>query len=90
MNDAIRPSWDELAQREIEATRLKEAKGLAAMHLAHGRVDDKHCGDCAHLYAKRYADVYFKCEKYGDTNGPGTDWRKKWTACGLFVERVSA
>lgn len=32
-----------------------------------------------------YAKTYFKCELRGDTNGPGTDHRANWPACGRYV-----
>ena len=42
------------------------------------------CGDCAHLIHKRRARVYYKCRFRKKTNGPGTDHRVRWVACGKF------
>lgn len=81
-----RPSWDELAQREVEATRLKEAKGLAAMHVRHGLTINQRCGDCAFLILNpmETAGRYYKCSKYRLSSSAATDWRLKWAACGIF------
>lgn len=46
------------------------------------------CGSCAHLRGLRYSRTYWKCELRGDlTHGPATDQRKRWPACGQYVER---
>lgn len=42
------------------------------------------CKDCAHMYCKIYDKAYWKCELREDTNGPGSDHRKKWPACAKF------
>jgi hypothetical protein len=78
-----------MAIREAEATRLKEAKSLAAMHLGHGRTNGQRCGDCTFLVVNpmESAGTYYKCSKYRITSSAATDWRKKWQACGLFQER---
>jgi len=55
----------------------------------YGKRSDKTCGDCQNLII-RYGDVpasYFKCKFYGNSGSEATDWRKKYTACGLFKER---
>jgi len=63
---------------------------LAIMWRSHNRINGKKCGDCAHLLIKEgHNHNYFKCELYGDSNGAGTDWRKKWMACGKFLEEVT-
>lgn len=46
--------------------------------------DGKRCKHCSFFYRKRFAKTYFKCELRGDTNGPGTDHRANWKACGKF------
>lgn len=58
-----------------------------AMHRRFGIREGSVCGDCAHLKGVRLGKTYFKCERSVVTSGPGTDWRKKWTACGLFEVR---
>jgi len=46
------------------------------------------CGDCVQFVTQNYHDGrFFKCRLYGITRGAGTDWRKKWPACGKFTER---
>jgi len=54
----------------------------------HGRgPTGKRCKDCQHLYVKQLAGRYYKCALFGDTNGPGTDWRCGRDACGQFAEK---
>lgn len=47
---------------------------------------DQTCGGCAHLREKETGArrTFFKCALGRDTNGPGTDIRKKWPACELW------
>jgi hypothetical protein len=46
------------------------------------------CGRCAHLSRVHHnAGSYLKCALYGDTRGPGSDYRLKWDACALYEER---
>ena len=48
--------------------------------------EGKTCGSCGRLITKRWADrTYFKCPYRGNTNGPGTDHRKRWPACRRWV-----
>lgn len=62
-----------------------DAPRLRAMRGAYGRMEGRTCGECAYLVIKRFHDgQYLKCAKYGDSQGPGTDWRRKWPACGLW------
>lgn len=46
--------------------------------------EGKRCKHCDHCYVKSFAGRYFKCEFRGNTNGPGTDHRANWLACGKF------
>ena len=48
---------------------------------------DGTCKDCVFLLRTGRNRTYLKCEKFVITRGPGTDWRAKWPACGLFKER---
>lgn len=59
---------------------------LRVMHRMYGHDPTHTCGQCKHLITKRYAGTYFKCELTKQSNGPGTDWRKSWEACGRFEE----
>ena len=43
------------------------------------------CKECRLFIRKHYAKTYFKCALRGDTNGPATDHRANWPACGRFV-----
>lgn len=46
------------------------------------------CGDCAHLRTKTFGRrSYFKCGMRRNTNGPGTDIRKKWPACQAWEQQ---
>jgi len=42
------------------------------------------CKHCKLLIAKEYARIYFKCKLRNNTNGPTTDHRANWPACGRF------
>lgn len=48
--------------------------------------EGKKCKDCIHLYAKQYSKRYYKCELRKNTNGPRTDHRVYWPACGKHEE----
>ena len=61
---------------------------IDAMHKRFG-VDRKHkCGECINLIVREYGNRYFKCSVYGMSSAVSTDWRKKWTACGMFNKEV--
>jgi hypothetical protein len=49
--------------------------------------DGKRCGDCEHLFVRRYAKNYYKCELREDSASPRTDHRVRWPACARFEER---
>lgn len=79
-----------IRDRHLDAEKAKKGqRQLARMHARHGLTAGATCGDCAHLFKHHgdYAGHYFKCHQYGVTGGPGTDWRLKWDACGLFERR---
>jgi len=42
------------------------------------------CEFCIYLYRKMFSKTYYKCAMRRDTNGPGTDHRCGWAACGRF------
>lgn len=84
-------------EKKQEATTPREKKGLkrlnAAAVLAHkkllvmnGQAEGKQCKTCVHLVRKELSATYFKCNKFKNTAGPGTDWRVSWQACGLYEE----
>ena len=74
------PAEDEIA---------KLPKRLKAMIALFGHCEGQKCAMCVHLYAKRYNKTYYKCDLNGDTNGPGTDWRVGWPACGRWEPRCT-
>lgn len=46
------------------------------------------CKDCVHLFKHRPGKKHFyKCDLRNCTNGPGTDHRVSWPACGRFEQR---
>lgn len=72
------PAW---AQRASPVQRARAARGLhpAGLRLAK---NDETCGSCANCYTKHFhGKTYVKCALLGNTNGPGTDIRRKWPAC---------
>ena len=56
---------------------------IKLMHNLFGVKEGKQCRTCVHL--RRYGP-FWKCKKHGITSGKGSDWRLKWTACGLHEE----
>jgi hypothetical protein len=62
---------------------------IQEMHGCYGTTEGKTCKTCKHLLvpSRDIAGRYYKCRKTKITNGAATDWRVRWPACGLFVER---
>jgi hypothetical protein len=59
------------------------------MHRLFGEMPDKRCAECKHFISGEYHDRrLFKCELYGLTHSEATDWRKSYTACGLYNMHV--
>lgn len=56
---------------------------IDAMHERFG-IGIGQCGDCPHFRSFLLGKRYFKCAVYGITHSEATDWRKKFTACGLI------
>ncbi|MFT9848499.1 hypothetical protein [Aneurinibacillus sp. REN35] len=48
------------------------------------------CKTCRFLYKKEWNRTFYKCELYRDSNGPGTDFRKKWQSCSKYKAREGA
>ena len=76
------------AATPLSAQQKAALHRLAVMHRRHGIDPDHTCGDCALLTALGRNRTYYKCARYGITAGSGTDWRKKWTACGQWQART--
>ena len=49
--------------------------------------EDKRCKHCKHLFARRYAGTYYKCDLRQNTNGAATDQRVNWKACSKYENR---
>lgn len=62
----------------------KLPQSIKTMYRLYGKKENEICGHCQHLFVKEYAGKYFKCDLQKNTNGAGTDWRKRWKACGRF------
>ena len=75
----------EMPDEREELTGLPER--IHRMHRVYGRLTGYQCKTCAHLRRKKWDKVYFKCDLNKDTNGPGTDWRVRWPACGKWEPR---
>ncbi len=60
---------------------------IRAMHQTYGVTEGQTCKTCAHLVCKHFNKRYYKCDLTRQTNGPGTDWRVSWDACGLWEPR---
>ena len=52
------------------------------MHKLFGEIPDRKCKDCSNLIKDSWD--YYKCRCYGNTASSASDWRLKYTACGLF------
>lgn len=70
---------------EAHAAELALPRRIRDMHRVHGLTAGQTCGDCVHLVTLKRANTWFKCEKSRITGGAGTDWRKRWPACGLWA-----
>ena len=63
-------------------------KKIDAMHVRFG-IADGICGDCPHFLRYRYHDkCLLKCRAYGLTHSDATDWRVKWSACGMKDKEI--
>jgi hypothetical protein len=84
-------TWDEMfAYREAlekNPAALKAMQKIGKMHRLHGTgPEGRQCRDCTHFFYVQHAKSYPKCELFGVTGGPGTDWRARFAACGKFEE----
>ena len=65
---------------------VSDKKGNPLIALYGPGQDGKKCKPCTHLYRKKYSKVYIKCDLRKDTNGPGTDHKANFPACGKYEE----
>jgi REP element-mobilizing transposase RayT len=79
------PEWEQAHAEEIKEMEALPDR-IKKMWRTHGKREDATCGNCQKLRAFDYYNKrYYKCDLYGVSHGAGTDWRKRWTACGRFV-----
>lgn len=57
---------------------------ITKMHRQYGESTGNFCKDCCNIVTKFYANRYYKCKAYGESNAESTDWRLKYEACGLY------
>lgn len=64
----------------------ENVRKIDAMYYFYGEdPNGRKCIDCEHLISGEYHDKhYYKCTVYGCSHSEGTDWRKKYFACGLI------
>ena len=65
----------------------KLPRQILYMYAHHGKKAEKKCKDCAHLTSHSARVTWYKCLKYGASMSSATDWRLKWDACGLWIEK---
>lgn len=62
------------------------APQIKQMYNAYGRTPGEKCKNCVYLERiPGHTKTYFKCKLTKQTNGPATDWRLHWEACGKWV-----
>lgn len=54
------------------------------MHKMFGEDPEHKCAECKNLSSYTASKKWYKCSCYGNTSSEATDWRLKYTACGLF------
>lgn len=47
------------------------------------------CKTCKHLFAREFANTYYKCDLRQNTGGAGTDHRVTWKACAKYETKVN-
>ena len=57
---------------------------IELMHKLFGKLPGRTCKECDHLCSFTASHKWYKCENYGETSSEATDWRLKWSACGLI------
>lgn len=54
------------------------------MHELFGKNEQLTCKSCRHLNSYTANRKWYKCEVYGESCCASSDWRLKWTACGMY------
>lgn len=87
MTDADRAAPFELeALFDIAPMPHKDALRIGVMWGKHGKRDGQICRECSH-FVQRWTPAgksHRKCELFGITCGPGTDWNGGFAACGQW------
>ena len=62
------------------------APQIRYMRGAYGRKAGQQCWTCEHFMSKAFDSgrLCYKCARYGSTSGKGSDWHRRWQACGLW------
>ena len=67
----------------------KPAKGENPCIALYGKgPEDKKCGECALLVGIAHSRTFYKCRLRKNTNGPASDHKRKYPACGRFEQRT--
>lgn len=61
-------------------------KNIEIMHQMFGELPEHKCGECSNLVTHTYNKVFRKCLVWGESSSESSDFRKKWTACGMFCK----
>lgn len=61
-------------------------KNIEIMHQMFGELPEHKCGECSNLITHTYNRSFWKCGVWGQSCSESSDWRKKWTACGMFCK----
>ena len=64
-------------------------KNIEIMHSMFGELPEHKCGECSNLHKRTYSNVCWKCEVFGSSSSESSDFRKKWTACGMFCKEYT-
>lgn len=58
---------------------------IKLMHKLFGKDPEHRCKTCDHIVCYHHnGKNFWKCKSYGETASIASDWRLKWTACGLY------
>ena len=79
--------------KDLFGNEIKESDEFKTTHgnpllSVYGFSEGNICKNCSHLWRKRTNRVYLKCDMVKMTNGPATDWKAKWQACGKFEQSL--
>lgn len=64
-------------------------KNIEIMHSMFGKLPEHKCGECSNLITYTANRRWFKCLVFGESCSENSDFRKKWTACGMFCKEYT-